>query len=591
MFMNIIVIIFVLAIAYTWMSRGAFNAMIQALCVFFAGAIAFSVWEPLAHILLGVSDNAIVEGSAWGVSLILPFAIMMLVFRIAADKVLKANLKNTTAVDYGLGAVFGLITSVLTAGVLVIGIGYMRLPSAFLGYQPVWYSEDRAGAGSLVENQKLWIPVDTLTATVYKNLSGGAMSSGEPLKKWYPDLTLTGFAARINQGDGSARNAITEEGFKVTSSYIIGDPSGNNENSKKSVVVGDLPFVDIDGKKIEGEIAGHVAGYVVEFGPKAKEKGSKGGQVVVSNGQIRLLTERADGSTHTIFPIATISESSQQGQYGRWVFDSPDLFITSVGGKSRVPMGFEFFVPADEIPLALYVKGIRVPVSDIQEPREFDSASARQKLIQTGSLLTGNRVKRKFDLSEAVVVDESQTGAQFGHSLGTVISSQLIKQRGITIDEDNLVTGGSSKFDTKEETGRKNASQEKRLRVDKLFVGNGQLMVQVKVGSGEAGGFLSEAGKTLAKGDEPFMLIDTNDNEYEAVGYIYEDSTINLFELRYTPGDTLSGLDESGLPRISRSKDGQDLTLLFLVSNNVKIKYFTIGDVVLVHYDPELSGN
>jgi hypothetical protein len=555
MFMNIIVIIFVLGIGYTWMSRGAFNAMIQALCVFFAGAIAFAVWEPLAHILLGLSDNAILEGSAWGVSLILPFAIVMLVLRVAADKVLRANLRNATAVDYGLGAVFGLTASGLTAGVLVIGIGYMRLPTTFLGYQPVWYAEDRSGAGSIVENQKLWVPVDTLTAMVYKNLSVGSMSSGEPLKKWYPDLTLTGFAARINPGDGAARNAITEEGFKVLSSYRVGETNGSTEKEK---TIGEQKFFGMDGKSVG---AGYLAGYV---------------------------TEHTDGSTHTIFPIATISESSKQGQYGRWEFDSPDLFITSVGGKSRVPMGFEFFVPADEKPLALYVKGIRVPVSDMQESSAFNTAEAREKLIQSGSLLTGNRVKRKFDLSEAVVVDESQTSARFGNSLGTVISSQLVKQRGIKIDSNNLINGGRAEFDSSEETGRSNVSQDKKLRVDKLLVGEGQQMVQVKVGTGETGGFLSEAGK-LADPDEPFMLIDINDNEYEAVGYLYEDSTNNLFEVRYTTGDTLRGLNENGLPRISRSKEGQQLTLLFLISTNIEIKYFTIGDVVMVHYEDGLE--
>lgn len=583
MIMNIIVIIFVLGIAYTWMSRGAFNAMIQALCVFFAGAIAFAVWEPLALLLLGVSDNAIVEGSAWGVSLILPFGIMMLVFRVATDKILKANLKNATAVDYGLGAVFGLVTSVLTAGVLVIGIGYMRLPSTFLGYQPVWYSEDRSGAGSLVENQKLWVPVDTLTASVYKNLSDGSMSSKESLNKWYPDLTLTGFAARINPGDGSARNAITEEGFKVLSSYRVGETNGS---TKKEKTIGEQKFLGINDQSVG---AGYLAGYVVEFNAKAKEKGGKGGQVVVSNGQVRLLTKHTDGSTHTIFPIATISESSEQEQYGRWMFDSPDLFITSVGGKSRVPMGFEFFVPADETPLALYVKGIRVPVRGIKEPREFATASARNKLIQTGSLLTGDRVKRKFDLSHAVVVDKEQISARIGNSLGTIVSSQLIKQRGVQIDGDNFVTGGRATFDTAEEVGRRNAPQGKSLRVDKLFVGTGQQMVQVDVGSGVEGGFLSEAASTIADTDEPFMLIDSNDNEYEAVGYLYEDKSTKLFEIRYTPGDTLSGLNESGLPRISRSKEGQRLKLLFLVSSNVRIKYLTIGDVVLVHYKDGLG--
>lgn len=581
MFMNILVIIFVLSVSYAWMTRGIFNAMIHSLCVLFAGAVAFAVWEPLAMILLGLSKAAFVEGAAWGIALIVPFIIMMLVLRVITDKVITGNIQNIKALDYAGGAVFGVVSSVLTAGVMVIGIGYMRLPSTFLGYQPVWYAEDRAGAGSLVENDKLWIPVDSITAMVYKNLSTGSMSSGEPLKKWYPDLTLTGFAARINPGEGAARNAITKDAFEVVSSYTVGQPT-----DAMSLSAGEHKFMNTQGKAISPQNAGHVAGYVVEFGPEAKEKGGKGGQVVISNGQVRLLTEQTDGTTHTIFPIATISESSKEGQFGRWMFDSEDLFITSSGGKSRVPMGFEFFIPADQTPLALYVKNIRVPVGDIKDPTEFATISARDKLVRSGQLLTGERVERDFDLSDAVIVAGNAGDTRFSNSVGQVMPSQLVKQRGIKINDENLITEGIAKF-RMEEIGRKNAPQVKSLRVERFWFGDGQAMIQVPVGSGIEGGFLSEAARK-ANPDEPFMLIDTNGNEYEAVGYLSEDPSTELFEIRYTPGSTLSGQNESGLPRISQSKEGQNLSLLFLISSKVEIQYFTIGDVVLIHFDPPL---
>lgn len=589
MFMNILVIVFVLGIAYTWSVRGVFNSMIHAMCVLFAGAIAFAVWEPLAMILLGSSSSPIVEGMAWGVSLIVPFVIVMLGLRVITDKVVTANIKNVKAVDYAGGAMFGLVSSILTAGVLVIAMGYMRLPSSFLGYQPVWYSEDPKGSGSLVENQRLWIPVDTITAGLYKNLSNGSMGSAEPLAKWYPDLTLTGFSARINPGEGAARNAITKDAFSVESSYIIGNTNGSTERSD---TIGDQGYMTIDGKNASS-IAGYIAGYVVEFGPKAKEKGDKGGQVVVSNGQVRLLTENnEDGSNNTIFPLAVISESSEQGKYGRWAFDGDDVFITSTGGKSRVPMGFEFYVPADETPLALYVKNIRVPVDSMGEVTEYATATERNRLVQTGRVLIGNRVARKFDLSNAVTVDTNlnarETGARFGDSIGTVISSQIAKQRGLSINDDNLVTQGEAKFDLIEEVGRKNAPQGKSLRVENFWYGPGLKMVQVNVGSTAEGGMLSDAAKD-APVDEPFMLVDSNDNEYEAVGYVYQDDTSKIYELRYTPGSTLTGRNESGFPRISRSKEGQKLSLIFLVSSKIDIKYFTIGDAVMMRFNPELS--
>lgn len=113
-------------------------------------------------------------------------------------------------------------------------------------------------------------------------------------------------------------------------------------------------------------------------------------------------------------------------------------------------------------------------------------------------------------------------------------------------------------------------------------------MVHVQVGSSAEGGMLSDAANT-ASGDDPFMLVDTDNNEYEAVGYVYEDPASQIFELRYTPGSTLTGMNEDGFPRISKSKDGQKLALIFLVSSGVDIKYFTIGDDVLIRFNPELE--
>lgn len=581
MFMNLLVVVFVLGVTYTWCVRGVFNSMIHALCVLFAGAIAFALWEPLANLLLGISDAAIIEATAWGIALILPFVICTLLFRVVTDKVIASTIKNTKAIDYGLGAVFGAISSVITAGVLVIGIGYMRLPSTFLGYQPVWYASDRAGAGSLVENSGLWIPVDTVTAMVYSNLSTGSMSSGEPLKKWYPDLTLTGFASRVSPGDGAARNTFTTDAFSLLSSYTVGNPNGSTEQED---TLGSQGYFMING---ENPGSGYIAGYVIEFGPEAKERGGKGGQVVVSNGQIRMLTQAADGSTATIFPVATISESTEQGMYGRWVYDGDDVFITSTGGKSRVQMGFEFFVPTDQTPIALYVKNARISLDGVDDPQEFANAAQRDSLVLEGDLLTGNRIKRALDLSNAIVIDtnESQIDTRVTDTLGTVISSQTAKQRGLNLNEDNQITEGTATFSTEFEVGRNNAPPDKNLRVEKIAFGRGQLLVQIDMGSDAAAGLLSEAANQ-ASGDDPFLLIDSNDNEYEAVGYVFEDASTNLFKFRYTPGDTLSGMNESEFPRISRSKDGQELRLLFLVSSQIEIKYMTIGNVVLHEYDP-----
>jgi len=589
MIMNIGVIAFVLGVAYAWMVRGAFNSMIHALCVFFGGAIALALWEPLSMLLISLAPDrgfasALLDAS-WGLGLLVPFAAATALLRVATDKLIPANIKNAGALDYAGGAVFGLVSGVLSAGILVIGISHLRLPSTFLGYQPVWYHEDRDGY--LVDQGPMWIPVTDITGAVYKGVSTGSMSTGEPLAKWRPDLDATGFAARISPGDGAGRNTIKPGSFEALSRYIVGAESGSTE---KASLIGEEDYKDFASGTVG---AAYLAGFVIEFGPEAKEVGDGGGQVVVSNGQVRLLmTHKESGETRTAFPLATISESSEPGRYGRWVYDSKDVFITSTGGKSRVQMGFEFLVPADYEPLALYVRQIRVPMSAFEaDPETFADASQRDKKIPDGSILTGAVGTVEYDTSLAVEVDTAQEGTRSvifaTASLGAVMSSQTGKQRGLDINEQNQIVGGEVTL-LREQVGRQAVSG-KSLRVEEFLVGRGQKMVQLKVGDGKGapipGGLLDEGAKNLPV-DEPLVLVDTDGTRYEAIGYIFEEEN---YILRYTPGSTLSGIRD--LPAISRSKTGQELELLFLTTVGVEIETFAVGDRVLMRFVPPLRAD
>ena len=341
--------------------------------------------------------------------------------------------------------------------------------------------------------------------------------------------------------------------------------------------------------------AAYLAGYVAEFGPQAKERGDGGGQVVVSNGQVSLLAEHPEtGETRVIFPLATISESDQPGRYGRWVYDAKDVFIISTGGKSSVPMAFEFLVPADFEPRAVYVRQIRVPVSEFgDEPRAFADAAARDSAVPDGALLTGGQEEIEYDRSGAVAVDSTDRARSAviseTSSLGTMFSSQSGKQRGLDINPENQIVGGEVTL-REEEVGR-SAVSGRSLRVEEFLIGRGQSMVQLKVGDARegiiVGGLLDEAAKNLGV-DEPLALIDSNGDRYEAIGYVYEEEDAD-FMLRYTPGSTLTGIQD--LPPISRSKTGQDLELLFLVTRGVEIESFAVGDTALMTFEPPLTAD
>ncbi|MCA9274465.1 MAG: hypothetical protein KDA29_00410 [Phycisphaerales bacterium] len=589
MFLNIIVVILVLSIGYAWMNRGIFNAMLHTLCALAAGAIAFAVWEPLSVMLVNASPErgffSFLEGAAWGVSLVIPFVVAFILLRVISDKVVPNNIKNSRLVDYIGGAAFGLVTGIISIGILVIGVGNMRLPTNFLGYQPLWYSADRAtGAGSLVKTDKLWIPVDSLVATVYGKLSNGAMSTSQPLAYWYPELRLTGFASRVSP-EGAARNAMRIKDFNMRGTYTVG-PDEGAQMSELLKLDGNSTqrYVDINNEPVS---AGKLYGYVIEFEAGAKERGEKGaGQLIISNGHVRMLVENSDGSTETIFPAAVISESSNPGEFGRWRFDANDVYVSSTGGSSKVPMGFEFVVPSGSTPVALYVKNLRVDTAELPKPVNYRTASRRDLSVRSGAILKGKGDEVTYNSQNAVTVAGNDPNSDYLTTSPRMLEVLAISvaRRGLTVDDDNEIVGGQGTYDVKEEAGRRNAPTSKNLRVERYGVGEGQTLIKLDVSAGSPFGFLSTPVQT-APLDQPLRLLDTNGNEYEAIGYEYIDNT--NYEVRYTRGSTLTGIEDT--PSLSTTRDDQKLLILFIVTKGVEIDRFVIDDMVIAKFSPVIE--
>jgi hypothetical protein len=605
MIFNILIAGIVLGLAYAWMVRGFFSAFLHLLCVLIAGALAFAVWEPGAYLLMGASPDSgllsFVESGAWGIALILPFAVFLLLFRLVADKVVRSNIKNAGAVDYAGGAVCGLGVGIITAGIFVIGIQGMRLPTN-MGYRPIWYTEDRAaGAGSLVQTDRLWIPADRLTSALFGKLSEGSMSSPESLAKWHPNLESVGFAARLSPGDGAGRNIIGRDDFQIIKTYTVGPADRAAPAADLLLFEGAAApqrYLDVRGRAPGQDgtpNTGRLVGYVLEFQPGAKERGKSGGQLILSNGQVSMVARNsATGESIAVFPLAAISENTTaDGRLGRWRFDADDVFISSVGGQSNITVGFEFFVPDGFEPIGLSVRQTRALLAGLPEPVVLADTDDRDRRVRSGSIFESEtRTRRIRDDSDAIRVDPSTAAARGGdgsgialtNSVGEIIPSQIARSR-LTLDDDNLIADGQAKF-LLDEVGRANAPTARNMRVDSFALGRNQAMVQVDVSPGQAMSFASEAAR-LAPTDQPIVLIDSGGNEYRAIGFVYQDREI--FELRYTPGSTLAGVEDT--PPVSSTRDDQTLKLLFIVTNRVTIEQLAIGDIVLANFVPPLNAS
>jgi hypothetical protein len=577
MIMSLLGIAIVALVAYIWMTRGYFSAMLHMCCVLIAGAIAFGLWEPVSYFLLEKgSGNAAIRDSAWAIGLMLPFALSLAIIRPIVDKILPLNAQTESIFNFIGGGVCGTIAGVITAGIVVIGLGSFRMPSDFLGYQSLQIATN----GSMKREQRLILPVDRIVAGFYGQLSETSLSTSEPLGKWYPNLADVPAALRMTDGDGNNRNTIGPKDINMFSRYTLGEgrASGSLADLLRDAWGGGSvqQVFDLDGAQYPQN--SHIEGFVLQFAPGAREKF---GQIVVGNAQARLLVESAAGDRLDLFPIAIASRADAGSLlFGRFRLDSI-VHLASPGAGADTRMAFEFIIPPGYSPLALYYKNIRLSLLPVVE--KFETVDARDQAILSGSLFgvqADTSVATTRPTTRPVQQDPRDFGIEMTNSIGWTI--QKGSERGLQLDG-NVVINGEAVFGAKELTDRGGGGAiAQALRVDRFRSTEEASIVKVDVGPSAA---LSLLGQSFATAQQvvPPYLYDTNGTRYEAVGYVYEDREI--IKVRFTPGNPMRGISE--IPTaLSRSRTDQKLKLVFQVNVGVQINRFTMGDTVVSEFGP-----
>jgi len=602
--LSIIAVVVTLGLGYIWLTRGFFSALIHLICTIIAGAIAFAAWEPLSYWFLESSSNSgimsFVAGVSWGLGLMVPFAVSLIVLRLIVDKLLPGNVVLEQKLDYIGGGVCGVFAGVITAGVLVIGLSFFRLDNDVLG-SPVQYDH----SGAIVRGGGLWVPVDKWTAGLYGSLSERAFRTGEPLAKWHPDLADEGPSIRMSAFDQRGRNTTKRGDFEVKGRFTVGDGGGAKLNEllrdrwdpAKSQRI-------MDPDKHDYPEGTHLEGFLINFRAGAREKD---GKVAMGAGQVHLVLENGSEERMTVYPVAVSSQAeADKPTPARWRYDAPDTFIASAGASADAPMAFEFPCPPGYKPVALYIKGVRHEVEESAVTREpkwkFRGAAERDAMIASGFgqiISTGKGgtittvAASNIDTSEAVVLKRTPPPGATASSpaqppQGMRISEMLpfVVQKGVhgnlELDEENnrniILTGDATlTLDVLQNKGL-----EKSIQVQRLLTSSDTVIVQLEVGQGTP---MSILGKSAESSENPPpALFDTNGTRYEPVGYIYQDETKVV--VSYKPGEPITTMTQ--LPPLSRSRPAQKLTLIFRCSSNVTLKHFGLGNKALVTFDPPM---
>ena len=605
MVVSILTIAIILGLGGLWLSRGFYSALINLVAVVLAGAIAFAAWEPLAHAMLDkTDDHSFLQGSAWGLALGGTFAVATLVLRLILDGLLRSNVKMNQVVSYIGGGVCGAIAGLITAGIGVIAIGFLRLDTGLWktgddeesGYLNVEYDSN----GSMKKGADLWVPADKIVAALYGGLSRTTLRSGEEnLGTLYPDLAYVPTTLRYTYGMGKGRNTARTKDFEVLGSYTVGRGKSLDPDQLLSDFWTPTPqrVSDFDGgSPAKGS---YLTGLVLRFKSSSRELGGDS-KIAVGNAQVRLLA-RKDGDPHqsvTLFPVAAVAQGeASKVALARFRFDAKQVFIASVGGASDATFGMEFVVPEGYAPTAVFVKGARAmlgegatakPLAEFGFPAERDAAAQTLTLFSKGG---GGGTGGTMDTSKVVVVNfdpqnwQGMEGLRISTSLPQMSNKMFFRTINLTDEPDNKITDGDQMF-LSTEIGT--PPTERNLQVRDFDSTPDTQMVQLEVSVGRKGCWATHPTAAL-KDDAPAVLVDTNGVRYEPLGYIHKDAGNGNVRIRFKPSDPIGAI--KNLPTVTRSRPQDTLTLLYRVSKGVKLKYFGVGNTAIIEWKPAVDVN
>ncbi|MBY0114182.1 MAG: hypothetical protein K2Y21_15310 [Phycisphaerales bacterium] len=611
MIMSILAIGIMAGIAYSWGSRGGFSSMLNCFCVLLAGAIGYGLWEHVAGWLIQSAGprgfSSFFADIAWGAGLAIPFALSLAVLRGIVDGAVRKNLKFSPAGDWIVGCTFGAVSGLVISGVSVQTISGLRVGNEALGYAAI--SSDNSG--NVQRGAGLILPTDRITNWLYSGLSRGTFASSTPMAVWNPDPAAQLASTRFSFGEGKGRNSIKNADFEVIGRYVL-DPAKmtpappppkpanlpQGAPTPPAVDLNDLRADMLDPgpqsvKMFDGEAPTKEAklhGVLVKFRAGAKERGS--GQFIISNGQIYIIAEDDSGRHEIFFPSAAICKAEAgKVAIARFRFDSKDTHLASLGGDSESNWAFEFFIPPQFEPKAVVVKGTRVRLDEDEkfQPVAFENRVRRDALITAGQLTSG-KAGGQIDETRAIRLtasgNEPIPGVNITNALGVTLQDGTLGS-GMTV-VNNRISNGELTIDPKDTQGR---GLDQSLRVDKFAHPEQVGLLRLDVGAAQGensllGGVVRDAESDPKVPATPFV-IDSNGVKYDAIGYIYQDSS--KFNIKYSIGEPVRSTND--IPRLSRSRPDQRMQLIFAPTVGVEIVGWGVGNKLVAKYVPGLTIN
>ena len=531
---NIAIVGLVLLIAYWWSNEGLFSAVLHMVCVITAGAFALALWEPLT---MWIMSGGSFDNYAWGFSLVGVFAITLLALRVASDKIAPANIQFPSWANLAFGGAAGFVSGVLSVGICLIGAGYVQSTNHIMDYR----GTARAEAGKEIEKVNApWLDVTYLTSAFYSKLSVGTLHpdlfGSMPLQQFNPRMDEQATLLRDTVQEGNGQISIMRRDAEVLT-------FAKSENG--------LAIVQ------------------VKFAPSARDFNK---QLVLAKSQVRLVDEVRNGNEPKVyFPDswkqkvqnATTKDFSEE----LFVFDGISSYATSIPGQSEIMLTFVFDTRNARLnPKFIQIRGTRF---ELTKTIELTSADAVVFLTN--------------DDSENQIVDRDV----FGNDIQDLVknTSKLPLRTSVNSLQGSLQVNDLDYLTHGRLIGgnKSNTSRGKTVKGIAAFEGTG--IVQLDASPGKAAAF-EDLYKT--ESNASIILVDSQDREYKPFGYyIIQGKKIDMILTPDEPIQSMHGIENF----VSKVRPGKDIVfkLLFMVTADVDIREFRIGDITIGRCDVEVE--
>ena len=531
---NIAIVGLVLLIAYWWSNEGLFSAVLHMVCVITAGAFALALWEPLT---MWIMSGGSFDNYAWGFSLVGVFAITLLVLRVASDKIAPANIQFPSWANLAFGGAAGFVSGVLSVGICLIGAGYVQSTNNIMDYR----GTARAEAGKEIEKVNApWLDVTYLTSAFYSKLSVGTLHpdlfGGMPLQQFNPRMDEQATLLRDTVQEGNGQISIMRRDAEVLT-------FAKSENG--------LAIVQ------------------VKFAPSARDFNK---QLVLAKSQVRLVDEVRNGNEPKVyFPDswkqkvqnATTKDFSEE----LFVFDGISSYATSIPGQSEIMLTFVF----DTRNARLNPKFIQIRGTRFELTKTIELTSADAVVFLTNDDSENQIVDRDVFGNDIQDLVKNTSKLPLRTSVNDLAGSLQVNDLDY-LTHGRLIGGNKS-----------NTSRGKTVKGIAAFEGTG--IVQLDASPGKAAAF-EDLYKT--ESNASIILVDSQDREYKPFGYyIIQGKKIDMILTPDEPIQSMHGIENF----VSKVRPGKDIVfkLLFMVTADVDIREFRIGDITIGRCDVEVE--